>query len=242
MDICSMVIDKPLVCNPSLSSQLFRTSATADWSSNSVKVSIFGVNAHGKKTLNHATCTVRLEPAATFTPQWKRNAYLIQSRIAALHQSVDQGDAHRLKPSLVYRLFANIVEYDAGYQGMREVVLDSDHLEATATVQFRVDDQGFCFNPMWMDSVGGVAGFIMNGSDSPHPQAEVFINHGWDSFKCVEVPEFGKTYRTYNRMQLREGTLYAGDTYVFDGERIIAVIEQIKVRCLIVTKNQEITH
>jgi naphtho-gamma-pyrone polyketide synthase len=230
MDVASMNIAKPLVHNSNLSSQLFRVSATADWPKNNVKVAIFSVNGQGKKTMDHATCTVHLVPATTWTKEWKRNAYLIQGRIKALRQAVNDGDAHRMKPSIVYRLFANIVEYAPPYQGMREVFLDSHDLEAFSTVKFQVDDQGFHFNPQWMDSVGGIAGFIMNGNDSPHPNAEVFINHGWDSFKCISTPEFGKTYQCYNRMQLLEGTLYAGDTYIFDGDQIIGVIEQVKVR------------
>ncbi|KAI5463837.1 hypothetical protein BGZ63DRAFT_423145 [Mariannaea sp. PMI_226] len=228
MDVSNMNIQKPLVHNPNLTSQLFRVSASADWSSNAIKVTIFSITSQGEKTLDHCTCTIFLVPAQLWSKKWERNAYLVQSRIKALNEAVDDGDAHRLKPSIVYRLFANIVEYAPPYQGMREVVLDSNDLEAVSTVKFQVDSQGFCFNPQWMDSVGGVAGFIMNGNDSPHRNAEVFINHGWESMKFISMPEFGRTYYCYNRMQVLEGTMYAGDTYVFDGDHIIGIIEQVK--------------
>lgn len=229
MDVTRMQIQKSLVLNPDLSSQLFRVSAVATWSTSSIKLSIYSVNDQGVKTADHATCTVNISPSKTWTNEWKRNAYLIQSRIEALRKSVEHGEAHRMKRAIVYRLFANIVEYDPDYQGMREVILNSEDLEAVSTVKFAVDGQGFYFNPKWMDSLGGVAGFIMNGNDSPHPKAEVFINHGWDGFKCTSKFEPGKTYHSYNRMQLREGTLYAGDTYIFDGDEIVAVIQQIQV-------------
>ncbi|KAF4982434.1 hypothetical protein FZEAL_1952 [Fusarium zealandicum] len=228
MDICQMQINKPLVLNSNLSSQLFRVSAVATWPDNSVNVSIYSVNEKGVKTLNHATCTINLTQSQIWKREWKRNSYLIQSRVKALRQSVEHGDAHRMKRAIVYRLFANIVEYSPDYQGMSEVVLDSNELEAISTVQFQVDDQGFYFNPHWIDSLGGIAGFIMNGNDSPHPNAEVFINHGWEGFKCIAKLERGKTYHCYNRMQLLDGTLYAGDTYIFDGDNIVAVIEQVK--------------
>ncbi|RMJ14368.1 hypothetical protein CDV36_005974 [Fusarium kuroshium] len=228
MDITKMQIQKSLVLNPDLSSQLFRVSAAATWSTSSIKFSIYSVNDQGVKTVDHATCTVNISPAKIWTSEWKRNAYLIQSRIEGLRKSVEHGEAHRMKRAIVYRLFANIVEYDPEYQGMREVILNSEDLEAVSTVKFEVDDQGFYFNPKWMDSLGGIAGFIMNGNDSPHPKAEVFINHGWDGFKCISRLQYGKTYHSYNRMQLREGTLYAGDTYIFDGDEIVAVIEQIQ--------------
>ncbi|WAO85142.1 Polyketide synthase [Fusarium falciforme] len=228
MDVTRMQIQKSLVLNPDLSSQLFRVSAVATWSTSSIKFSIYSVNDKGVKTVDHATCTVNISPAKIWTREWKRNAYLIRSRIEALRKSVEHGEAHRMKRAIVYRLFANIVEYDPDYQGMREVILNSEDLEAVSTVKFEVDDQGFYFNPKWMDSLGGVAGFIMNSNDSPHPKAEVFINHGWDGFKCISRFQPGKTYHSYNRMQLREGTLYAGDTYIFDGDEIVAVIQQIQ--------------
>lgn len=230
MDVCRMQIDKSLVANPSLTSQLFRASAQATWAENTVKVSIFSVNNQGVKTASHATCLVRLEQASKWANEWRRNTYLIQSRIKALRQAVDDGDAHRLKRGLVYRLFGNIVNYSPDYQGMDEVVMDTRELEAVSTISFQVDDRGFYFNPQWVDSLGGVAGFIMNGNESPHPKAEVFINHGWEGMKCISRFEKSKTYHAYNRMQLEEGTLYAGDTYVFDGDRIVAIIEGVKVR------------
>ncbi|KAM5347992.1 hypothetical protein ACJ41O_007816 [Fusarium nematophilum] len=228
MDVRQMQIQTPLVLNPNMASQLFRMSAVANWPGNSVKVTIYSVNDQGKKTADHAACTINFTPAHIWTKEWKRNAYLVQSRIKALLQSVEHGDAHRMKRAIVYRLFANIVEYSPDYQGMSQVILDSNELEAVSTVQFQVGDQGFYFNPQWIDSLGGIAGFIMNGNNSPHPKAEVFINHGWDGFKCVSRLEHGKTYHCYNRMQLVEGTLYAGDTYVFDQDEIVAVVQQIK--------------
>ncbi|KAF7559526.1 hypothetical protein G7046_g4638 [Stylonectria norvegica] len=207
MDVCCMQIAKPLVSDPKLDSQLFRMSAKADWSDKSVKIAIFSVNSQGVKTVDHATCTVNFAPAQTWDKEWKRSTYLVQSRIEALREAVHHGDAHKLKRGLVYRLFANVVEYSPAYQGMEEVVLDSRELEAVSTVKFQVDDQGYYFNPQWIDSIGGIAGFVMNGHDSPHPKAEVFINHG---------------------MELVEGTLYAGDTYIFDGDQVIAIVQGVK--------------
>ncbi|KAF7552262.1 hypothetical protein G7Z17_g4428 [Cylindrodendrum hubeiense] len=207
MDVCHMQIQKPLVLNSKMSSQLFRISAVANWPESSVKVSIFNVNEKGSKIVDHATCTIKIK---------------------ALRHAVNDGDAHRMKQAIVYRLFANIVEYSPAYQGMKEVIMDSNELEAVSTVQFQVHDQGFYFNPQWMDSVGGIAGFIMNGNESPHPNADVFINHGWDSMKVTTKLQKGKTYHCYNRMHLLEGALYTGDTYIFDGDEVVAVIQQIK--------------
>lgn len=240
-----MQVDKPLVSDPRLESQLFRVSAEMEWSRNKAKVEIFSVNDQGKKTLSHATCAVEFVPAQKYLNEWKRYTYLIRSRIEALRQSVDHGDAHRLKRSIIYKLFANIVEYSPEYQGMEEVTLDSKQLEAVSTVRFQSDSQGFFFNPQWIDSIGHIAGFVMNGGDSPHPKAEVFINHGWDNLKCAAKFERGKTYQSYNHMQQVDGTLYAGDTYIFDGDEIVAMVQGIKVcsllqnisRCILIIKS-----
>lgn len=229
LDVCQMQVEKPLVSDLKLGSQLFRVSAEIEWSRNKVTIETFSVNNQGKKTLSHATCAVEFVPAQKYLTEWRRNTYLIRSRIEALRQSVDHGDAHRLKRSIIYKLFANIVEYSPEYQGMEEVTLDSSQLEAVSTVRFQSDSQGFFFNPQWIDSIGHIAGFVMNGGDSPHPKAEVFINHGWDSLKCATKFERGKTYQSYNRMQHVDGTLYAGDTYIFDGDEIVAMVQGIKV-------------
>ncbi|KAH7134406.1 hypothetical protein EDB81DRAFT_903350 [Dactylonectria macrodidyma] len=228
MDVCCMRIQKPLVLNVNMQTQRFRISAVANWAENCVKVAIFSVNDQGSKLIDHATCSVELVPVQTWTKEWNRSAYLVLSRIEDLRRAANEGNTHRLKKDIVYRLFSNIVDYSPQYQGMREVIMDSKQLEAVSTVQFQVDDQGFYFNPQWMDSVGGVAGFIMNGNDSPHPKAEVFINHGWDNMKCTARLQQGKTYHCYNRMQLFEGAWYTGDTYIFDGGEIVAIIQQIK--------------
>ncbi|RCI07396.1 hypothetical protein L249_1362 [Ophiocordyceps polyrhachis-furcata BCC 54312] len=225
-DVADVNIDRPLVALPSKTSQLFRVSATADWAAQVVAVSIYSVE-NGIKTANHAAINVYLTTdKATFLDEWKRVAYLIKGRIAALEQGVISGNSHKLKRSMAYKLFGSIVNYSPGYQGMREVILDSDALEATAKVVLQVGDQGFTMNPHWIDSMGHLAGFIMNGNENL-PADQVFINHGWSHLRFGETPEVGKVYTTYNKMQLVEGKLYAGDTYILDGDRIVAVFDQV---------------
>lgn len=102
--------------------------------------------------------------------------------------------------------------------------------EASARVQFQVEDGGFYQSPCWIDSCGHIAGFIMNGNDNIHSKGQVFINHGWDAARLAKPLQSGKTYCTYNRMQLVSGTLYAGDTYILEDGVIIGVFEGVKVR------------
>jgi len=179
LDCGSMKVDKPFIASPHASPQLLRVSATADWLRGEVSLLFYSANAQSQKAADHATCTVLVTEQQHWIEDWKRSTYLIQSRIDSLHAAVNGGKAHKLKRGLAYKLFATLVDYSVDYQGMQEVVLDSDALEASARVQFQVEDGGFYQSPCWIDSCGHIAGFIMNGNDNIHSKGQVFINHGW---------------------------------------------------------------
>jgi iterative type I PKS product template protein len=230
-DVCDVKVNRPLVLQPSVTSQLFRVSATADWPSKLISVSIYSVDQGGKALADHVTLKVRLvENTSTWLAEWTRMAYLINARISSLRQGVVNGRMHHLKRPMVYKLFTSIVDYCPEYQGLEEVILDSDELEAVAQVSFQVDQDGYNVPPFWIDSLGQIAGFIMNGNEHLQADKQVFINHGWGSMRFGEPLQREKVYTTYNRMQLIEGTLYAGDTYILDGNRIVAVYERVTVR------------
>ena len=228
LDCGGMSVQRPLISQSSSTSQLLRVSAKADWAKQEVLLSFFSVDAKARKLADHASCIVKIGERQSWLDDWKHHAYLITSRISSLHQAVDSGAAHKLKRGLAYKLFSSLVDYAPAYQGMEQVVLDSDCLEATAEVKFQVDDQGFDWNPCWIDSLGHIAGFIMNGNDNIYSKDQVFINHGWRRMRCGKPVQSGKSYTTYNRMQLESGTMYSGNTYIFDGQELIAVFEGVK--------------
>jgi naphtho-gamma-pyrone polyketide synthase len=229
LDCGTMNIKRPLIMHPDAISQLLRVSAEAKWLKSEIYLTFFSVDANARTLSEHATCTVKVVENQGWLNEWKRNAYLISSRISSICEAVDRGSAHKLKRGLAYKLFSSLVDYSREYQGMEQVILDSESLEATAQVKFQVDQQGFDWHPCWIDSLGHIAGFIMNGNENIYAKDQVFINHGWDAMRCCKMVEYGKTYTTYNRMQLEAGTMYVGDTYVFDGQEIIAVFEGVRV-------------
>ena len=228
VDVVEMKVGRPLIAI-SYNAQLLRVSASAKWSANIISLVFYSINAQGKKATDHATCKVRLTPNQKWLQDWKRNAYLVRSRIKALENGVDHGASHKMKRGMVYKLFSSLVDYSPNYQGMQEVVLDSDELEATAQVSFGASDEGFYFNPCWIDSLGHIAGFIMNGNDNVQSKDQVFVNHGWDTMRCATKFIKGRKYQTYNRMQLVSGTMYSGDTYIFDDGNVVAIFEGVKV-------------
>lgn len=141
---------------------------------------------------------------------------------------------------MAYKLFAALVHYSPEYRGMTHVLLDSERLEAVSTVTFQTQPgrpKGFALDPRWIDSLGHIAGFVMNASealaDDENGPPQVFINHGWDHMSFTEPLQMDDTYRAYNRMQLVEKTTYAGDTYVMDGDHVIALFGGVSVSELV---------
>jgi naphtho-gamma-pyrone polyketide synthase len=158
---------------------------------------------------------------------------LINRQIATLQNGVNHGKSHKIKRGMAYKLFGAVVRYDQAYQGMQEVVLDSEMLEATAQVKFQTTEENGNFNvgPYWIDSLGHVAGFIMNANENTDPSLQVFVNHGWDRMRCTKAFSPERTYQVYNRMQNIGGTLHSGDTYILEDANVIAVFEGVKVSC-----------
>ena len=226
-----MVVDKPLIYTGK--SHLLRVSGSADWTTRQTTLEFYSVNADGKKQASHARCTVKFGDSEAWSKDWKRNAYLIQSRIQSLHNSVED-QSHKMKRGMIYKLFSSLVEYGPTYQGMREVVFDSTGLEATARVQFQTTqkDEDFYMGPYWIDSLGHISGFVMNANDGMDLKSQVFINHGWDSMRSASTFSHDKTYQTYVKMQNVQGTLFAGDVYIFDGDEVVGVNTGVKVSLL----------
>jgi naphtho-gamma-pyrone polyketide synthase len=232
MDICNTVVQNPLIASNSGSPQLFRASATADWTTKTAVVSYYSVTPEGKKTIDHAKCTIKYANPDMWLEEWNRNAYLVRSRMGKILQGADgNGRSHRIKRGLAYKLFSSLVEYDQNFRGMEEVVLDSAELEATASIIFQAPKANFHTSPYWIDSLGHISGFVMNANDAVDSKAQVFINHGWESMRCAKALSPDKTYRTYVKMQQVAGKeqLFSGDVYIFEGEQIIGVNRGVQV-------------
>ena len=230
MTVSDMVVEKPLIATGK-GPQLFRASASADWKFHQVTIHIYSVTTDGKKVTDHANCMVKYASKDEWLKEWKRNAYLIRTRIDTLKQSVDDGQSHKIKCGMAYKLFGALVDYGLSYQGMQEVVLDSAQLEATARVKFRTTEKDgtFYLSPYWIDCLGHLAGFVMNANDGIDSKSSVFVNHGWESMRCATSFSQERAYQTYVRMQNVGGTMFAGDVYIFDEDTVVAIYQGVKV-------------
>ncbi|KAH8424937.1 uncharacterized protein LDX57_002683 [Aspergillus melleus] len=224
LDVAEMKIQNPLI-SQDVPSQLYYVAAKADWRAQIVSCRLF--SGPKDKETEHATFCVRISESHRWLEDWRRNAYLIQSRIDALQESAHQGEAHHVKRKLAYQVFAQTVEYGPDYHGMQDVIFDAEEHEATVLVSFQTGDNGFIFNPCWIDSLGHVAGFVLNSDVSPG-KTQVFINQGWERMRCPVPVSMGKTYRVYNKMQVESGMTYVGDTYILDGGTVIGLYEGVR--------------
>ncbi|KAL4793422.1 conidial yellow pigment biosynthesis polyketide synthase [Aspergillus venezuelensis] len=229
LDVCNVTVSKPLIAKTG--KEQFRVSMTANWTNKSAKVQIWSVTPESK-IIDHAQCEVKFFDCAVAESEWKRSSYLIKRSIELLEASAIKGDAHRLRRGMVYKLFAALVDYDENYQNIREVILDSEQHEATALVKLQEPPAKFHRCPFWIDSFGHLSGFIMNASDGTDSKNQVFVNHGWDSMRCLKQFEAGVTYRSYVRMQPWRDSIWAGDVYIFEGDDIVAVFGGVKFQAL----------
>jgi naphtho-gamma-pyrone polyketide synthase len=126
---------------------------------------------------------------------------------------------------MAYKMFSSVVKYGPGYQGMQEVVFDSEGLEATAKVRLQPVEGGFALNPFWCDSFGHLTGFVMHSNDVLDLSEHSYINQGWQFMRCAETFSANAEYRTYVKMQRvgKDDSSYSGDVYVFREGDIIAM-------------------
>ena len=227
-NLCNVVVEKAVIVQPT-GPQLIQASATMEWSSLSGKVEFFSTgDAKGSRTL-HASCNFRLEEPRAWLREWQRHDYLIQRSVQHLQDGVRNKSVHHLRRGMVYKLFSQAVHYGPLYQGIEDVALDSENLEACAKVRLRPSAAPFGINGNWIDSFGHLTGFIMNANDVMSHDEHVYINHGWSSMRCSEPFSSDATYTTYVRMRPLHGddSAYSGDVWILREDKIVALYEGV---------------
>ena len=232
-NVAHMEVPKTLIFDDTAKSHILRLTVTANVKLGSADL-VFHTGEGAKRT-DHATCKVYFNDVEEWQNDFDRVAYLIKSRIDALMVAERAGQASKIGRGLAYKLFGALVDYNRRYQGMEEVILDSETCEATAKIRFQTkeEDGSFFFSPYHIDSLCHISGFIINGTDAVDSREQVFISHGWGSLRFTEVPDRNKEYRSYIRMQPVKGSkVMAGDAYVFDGDKIIGMCGDLKFQAI----------
>ncbi|KAK4464770.1 hypothetical protein QBC42DRAFT_220122 [Cladorrhinum samala] len=225
LDVRDMEVHKPLLIQPGNTTQIIRVTATRAIGADTTQIKFSSQS--GNEHQDHARCTVVLGSGQAWKSEWAKTAYLVKARIEHLIQSAARGQAHRLLRPIVYKLFQSLVDYNASYQGLREVYMDG--YEAAADIKFNTTAADWQ-QPFWIDSLAHLSGFVLNGAETTPPDS-VFISHGWRSMKIVGELSAEKEYQSYVRMQetATKGVM-AGDVYFFEGNTVVAVCQDIKFK------------
>ncbi|KAF9887286.1 hypothetical protein FE257_010281 [Aspergillus nanangensis] len=193
-----------------LGDQSLRDSATANWTDREISVQVYSVSPDGQKRADYAQGAIKLYDRETCETEWNRMSYLVKRSIDCLQEKADSGSASRLTKGPVYRLFEGVIQYSDSYRAMEEVVLDSEHYEATARVQFQSKP----------------------GTNVYNPQDRAFLNHGWSSMRFLKEFSPDVTYQTYVRMESCSDSRWAGDVYVLEDDKIISVLGGLEFQAI----------
>jgi iterative type I PKS product template protein len=235
MNVGSMETHKPLVVDTAgkPEQQILQIEVQLNLSQSRATVAYRSSSSDGKTCTDYAKCLVTFGNSAEWSSDWARLTYFVKGRIDSL---LVKDGAHRIHRGMAYKLFSVLVNYDNRYRGMEEVILDSENLEATASISFQTTkaDGSFYMSPYLIDSVAHVSGFIMNANDALDSKKNVYISHGWKSMMFARRLDPEKKYRSYVKMQpvAGAGQMVAGDVYVFEGEEIVGVISGLKFQCV----------
>jgi iron transport multicopper oxidase len=210
---------------------MLRISAEANLESDTVNMRIEASDNSTGASQVHATCKVVFGDTDSWSRAWNKNAYLILERIQDLE--CGRGTLRsQISHEMVYKLFSNVVQYDSCYQGMKEVIVDSEKLEAVVSLGLhQANDAGkFYCCPLWLDNLAQIAGFVMNAIGTVNPREFTYISHGIGSYQIAEEIDPALPYRAHVRMLPEDKTVFAGDVSIFQGNRMIARCGDVKFK------------
>lgn len=230
IDVSDMTISKALILREKAAEQLLQAHADVDWTSNAATI-IFMSFGTKKELQEHARCIVRFQDRS-LQKALQNGAMEVKRKMQALRDGIAIGDSARFNRPMVYRMIRPLARFHDDYRAIDEVVLNSKTYEASSKLSFGSVKRGgdFHTHPAIIDALSQSCGFAMNGNDSTDLDIEVFMNHGWGSFKVFEPIDFDKEYTTYTRMHEGTNKLWHGDVVVFDGDNVVASFQQVTVR------------
>lgn len=213
--------------------QLFRATFSMEQASLLGSMELYSFK-DGIKGAVHAVCKIRASEHCNWKKQWQLNLNGLHQSMTRLRKDLNCSSIHRLRQKMAYRLFSTTVNYGPCYQSMTEVQIDSENLEATAQVQLQPIAGTYSLNPVWIDNLGHLGGFVVHTSDSLDLDSFAYINTGWKSVRFVEPLDPRHSYRTYVKMQSTktngDASLLMGDLYIFRDTEIVGKFEGLVFR------------
>ena len=209
-----------------------RICAAADLSVGEISISYLW-SPQGSSTLREsAKCKAHFTDSNQWLSTWAESEYLLQSRIECLARDLTTGSTNRFSRGMAYKLFGSFVEYHPKFQGMQEILFNSNDLEAMATLDlYKGHDAGsFHCSPFWVDSLLHLSGFILNVNDKFDDRVINFISDGCASFKLTEDIDPRVPYQVYAKMQDKGGSVFVGNISIFRASKMIGRVESMKFK------------
>ncbi|KAK7707761.1 Type I Iterative PKS [Diaporthe eres] len=234
MDLSDMEIFSPCVVSTDADQrQVLMVTATQHSPSSPVEL-VFSTSYDDEETYRqNARCVVHLTSKAAAFTEANKNLYLIQDRAEMLRRKEPEGDVHKLKKKMVYKLFKTVVDYSPRYFGMEDLLLSSDRPESCARLCFDTpaEPENFVHNPFWIDTLAQLGGFSLN-VNPPSGQDDVYISHGWQSMRILRRLSDQENYACYVCMQPSEAQpgVWSGDVYVYSGNSVVALCMGLKFK------------
>ena len=234
MSVGPMEILRPILLPRQRPSEktMLKLSATADLSSGKVSI-IYSVMGPGQSSYRDtAKCVVSFSKANDWVSDWSESAYLLEARMDTLSRDLITGSTNRFTRGLAYQLFGAFVEYDEKFQGMKEILINIDALEALATLDLYANSDAGVFHcsPFWVDSFMHLSGFILNVNDKFEREGIKFISDGWSSFKLAEDISPKMAYKVHFKVQDRGDSLFTGNASIFRDGKIMGKVEGLRFK------------
>jgi iterative type I PKS product template protein len=164
----------------------------------------------------------------TYIPQewendWSKTSFFVKSRMDSLVESVKAGRGDHLRRSVIYKLFASLVNYDPKYQAIEEMFWDEQSNDAVANVSLKpYNGRGqFEYLPYWTDPLVHLAGFVLN-VNLTSASDDVWLSSGVTRMQ-VHKELFAETrYVSYVRSHAPdEHGVALSDVHVFDQNGLV---------------------
>ncbi|KAH9994596.1 hypothetical protein F4779DRAFT_218221 [Xylariaceae sp. FL0662B] len=210
-----LIIDQTSGSRPSiLVSSKYSTKTSA------VDIAFRTQSASGEYT--NGTCRAIFEDieSSSFqgSPEHQQTLFLMKTRISQLQSMADAGQAHRLHKPVAYKLWSPTFTYSEQYQGMDEVILAYDCLDAVATIKPQAITEGvkFMTNPYWIDSVTHSSAFVLNNG-LRYGDELLCVATYLEEWRFLSPLSLTSTYKSYVCIQENpQSSTVSGSCYVFD--------------------------
>ncbi|KAH8200904.1 hypothetical protein TruAng_004913 [Truncatella angustata] len=230
LNISDMTIVKALILRADGPEQILQVHADADWASN-VAIVKFMTFDKQQKLQEHSRCNVQFTDRS-LQNKLQKEMVEIKQKQQILREGISTGETARFNRAMVYRAIRPLARFHDDYRAVDEIVLNSKTLESSSRLSFGGfhKEGNFHTHPGLLDALTWSSGFTMNCNDNNDLDKEVFVNHGWGSFRMFEALDLSKIYTTYSRMVEGKDHLWHGEIVIMENDRVVAHFGQFAMQ------------